>query len=101
LALSFNGFVVDLALDGIQALEKLSKASYNSIITDIKMPNMNGIEFICKVKSEKLSNADIFVITGCLLSEYSDHDREVMRRYAEGYIKKPFNTKKLLRVLKP
>jgi len=44
-------FSVDIACSAFEALEKLKHRTYNAIVSDYQMPNMNGIEFLKKVRS--------------------------------------------------
>ena len=60
-----EGFEVETALSGQEALEKLKKKRYNLVLSDIKMPGMNGIELLDKVKTEY---PDTIVIIAVVLS---------------------------------
>lgn len=55
--------------DGLDALEKVMVSKYDLIITDIKMPKMNGRDFIQKVQSEDTLNKETPII---VLSSYPD-----------------------------
>jgi len=48
LKMLFN--VVDIAKNGVEALEKYKNNKYDLIITDVTMPNMNGIELLKEIK---------------------------------------------------
>ena len=45
-----EGFEVETALSGQEALEKLKKKRYNLVLSDIKMPGMSGVETLEKMK---------------------------------------------------
>ena len=49
-ALSRGGFAVESAVSGTEALIKLKKDAFSMVITDIKMPEMSGIEVLGAVK---------------------------------------------------
>ena len=49
-----EGYNVDIAEDAFQALEHFKQASYDLIITDIKMKGMNGIQLIREIKRNDL-----------------------------------------------
>ena len=44
--LSMEGYVVHAVEDGAQALEELKRRSYDLVISDLKMPNMGGLELL-------------------------------------------------------
>lgn len=41
-----NGFTVDVAADGNEALEKVKKAHYDVVLLDLLLPEVNGIDFL-------------------------------------------------------
>ena len=47
--LEYEKYEVDLAEDGIKALDKVKTANYDIILCDIKMPGMDGIEVLEKM----------------------------------------------------
>lgn len=61
--LEVHGYAVIGAGDGIEALEWLEQTTVSLIITDLVMPNMNGAEFIEKVR-EKHPNLPIILASG-------------------------------------
>lgn len=76
LKLRTDGFDTTLAKDGIEALEMLKKNRYDLILLDLRMPRMDGFEFL----KEKQSNADKTPVIVCsVLSQ--DTDIERARKY--------------------
>ena len=57
--LSFEGYKIDEASDGEEGLKRFGEKSYDLVLCDIKMPKIDGIEFLEKAK---LINADIPII---------------------------------------
>ncbi|MEK7434133.1 MAG: response regulator, partial [Cyanobacteriota bacterium] len=49
--LNMKNFQCDIAEDGISGLKRLSEKKYELIFSDVEMPNMNGFEFLKKVRS--------------------------------------------------
>src|SRR5262245_10307495 len=52
--LSLEGYVVRTVEDGEEALKELQRRSYNLVISDLKMPNMNGLELIEKITQQQI-----------------------------------------------
>ncbi|MFN3784415.1 MAG: sigma-54-dependent transcriptional regulator [Spirosomataceae bacterium] len=50
--LEFEGYEVDMAIDGQQGLDMLNKKAYQVALCDIKMPKMDGLELLHKAKEE-------------------------------------------------
>jgi two-component system chemotaxis sensor kinase CheA len=80
------GYVVDVAVDGRQALAKLAEAPADLILTDIEMPNMDGFELTEAVRSQPaLSTIPILILT----SRSNEPDRQRgLDVGADGYIVK-------------
>jgi DNA-binding NtrC family response regulator len=86
-ALTRNGFSVESAASGMEALVKIKKDPFSLVITDIKMPEMSGMEVLGAVK--KLApGVPVIVIT----AYGSIHNAvEAMQAGAADYLLKPFS----------
>lgn len=82
------GFEVDEVDSGFEAFRVLARNHYDLIVTDINMPDINGLELIRFVrKSERHGTAKVIVIT----SQLTDRLRErVFELGIDGFITKPF-----------
>jgi len=96
-----NGYTVDTAPDGKVGLEKLENVSgkeneYDFILCDLKMPNMNGMDFLKSFCSR------INKTTVIMMSAYGTIDTaiEAMKQGAYDYISKPFKIDEVLLTLK-
>ena len=80
--------VVLEAGDGVEALEKLKDRSVGLILSDINMPNMDGIRFLSILKSnDKFKHVPVIMIT----TETGEAKvMEALRLGASGYVRKPF-----------
>ena len=58
-----EGYVVEVAFSGQQALDKFKKSAFDLLILDIKLPDMNGDKVAKKVR-DKDKNIVIIIITG-------------------------------------
>ena len=92
------GYTVVEAVDGQDALNKLNGTSVNMIITDLNMPNMDGITLI---KNVRASAATKFLPIVMLTTE-SQAEKKMQGKAAgaTGWIVKPFNQEQLLAVVK-
>lgn len=89
--LSYLGFNIGSAGSGPDALKELDQKPYTFMLTDMKMPEMDGLELIKRVK-EEFPDLNIISMTG--FSEgYSYID--VINAGASDFIKKPFEVEEL------
>jgi two-component system response regulator FlrC len=85
------GYQAVLAGDPIEALKKLNSTQVSMIITDMKMPRMDGLTFIKEVR-KRVGGLPVLVITGYATVENAV---EVMKEGACDYLMKPFSIKTL------
>jgi two-component system, chemotaxis family, chemotaxis protein CheY len=96
IALKNAGYEVETAVDGQDAVGKLGER-YAAIVTDLNMPNMNGIEFI---KAAKQNANNKFAPIIMLTTESADAmKKEGQAAGAKVWIVKPFKPDQLLSVL--
>ncbi len=86
-----NGYQVETARDGHEALRKIEDNPYDIMILDIMMPNLGGMEVLRRVK-EAHPDMDVIMITG--LSQI-DTAVQAMKLGAFDYISKPFEPDEL------
>ena len=98
MTLTNAGFDVVEAEDGVDALKKLSGAQIDMLITDLNMPNMDGLELIKKVREEGTYRFTPIV----MLTTESSEEKKLAGREAgaSGWIVKPFKPEQLLKVVK-
>lgn len=92
------GHDVTEAEDGVDALQKAKSGSYDLILTDVNMPNMDGITLIVELR--KL--ADFKFTPLLMLTTESSSEKKMAGKNAgaTGWIVKPFNPDQLLAVIK-
>ncbi len=85
--LSAEGYYVETSLSALNALELLKKNTYDLLITDIKMPEIGGIDFIRQVRAK---NPDINVI---IMTGYPSQEniREALSLRIVDYLPKPLS----------
>jgi len=82
---------VDTAEDGLAALRRLNDSTYDLMIADIKMPQMDGMELLKRCR-EKQPTTQIVILTGFGTIEMAV---EAMRLGATDYLQKPVNLDEL------
>ncbi|GHB74378.1 Fis family transcriptional regulator [Psychrosphaera saromensis] len=92
------GYDVVEASDGLQGLQTAKGENFDLVISDVNMPNMDGIE-LCK-ELRKLSSFEFTPIL--MLTTESSGDMKVRGKEAgaTGWLVKPFNPDKLLATIK-
>ena len=78
----------DEAEDGVVALQKLRNSTFDFVVSDINMPNMNGFELLGEIKKDaKLKHLPVLMVT----AEARKEDIVLAAQQgAAGYIVKPF-----------
>lgn len=95
--LKAKGFGVNSAGNGQEALELMAKERFDAIILDINMPQMNGLEFLQKIREDKTFGPIPVVM---LTTEGQDKDKDkAISLGATAYIVKPFKPTQLLSLL--
>ncbi|CUS40663.1 Chemotaxis regulator-transmits chemoreceptor signals to flagelllar motor components CheY [hydrothermal vent metagenome] len=92
------GYQVKEASDGVGALAIAKQEKFDLVLTDVNMPNMNGIELV-----QQLRQLDDFKFTPMLmLTTESAGDMKMQGKQAgaTGWIVKPFNPEQLLSTIK-
>ena len=87
----FNGYEVDMAHDGLEALDKVEQNNYDCIIIDIMMPKMDGFEAVKNIK--KYKNIPI-IIMSAKTEEY-----DILHGFSLGiddYVCKPFSPRQIM-----
>ena len=77
-----DGFAVELARNGEEALEKLPVVDPDLVTLDIKMPGMGGIEVLKRIRE---NNKDLPII---LCSAYSDYKQDFATWASDAYVVK-------------
>jgi len=90
-------FKVTEVENGFEALRALPRESFNLIITDINMPDINGLELVSFVKSNNAYRSIPLIIVS---TEGADRDRERgLELGADAYLVKPFEPENLREIV--
>ena len=90
--LSPEGYEVRLAKNGVEGLKMASEERFDLVLTDLKMPDMDGIE-VLRIIREKWPETAVIIVTG-----YQTVDTAVkaIKLGAYDYIEKPFTPDALI-----
>lgn len=89
------GFACSVATNGREGVEELERKSFEIVITDLKMPDIGGLEVLAKAK-ELQPDAEVVLVTGHGTIESAV---EAMQRGAFNYLLKPLDLKQLRAVV--
>jgi two-component system, NtrC family, response regulator HydG len=87
-----EGYAVDSATNGLDALRKTEADSFDLLIADIKMPGMTGIELLENIR-ERTPETEVIIVTGF---GSIGSAIEAMKKGAVEYITKPFDLDELI-----
>lgn len=83
---------VEIANDGLEAIEKLKKSDFDLILMDIQMPNLDGYETTKKIREEKLTKNPIIAMTADVMKGV---DKRCYQVGMNDYISKPIDIENL------
>ncbi len=89
-----KGHEVTEAVDGADALSKAKSGSFDLVLSDVNMPNMDGISLVKELR--KLPNFKFTPILMLTTESTGDKKQEGKAAGATGWIVKPFNPEQLL-----
>jgi chemotaxis protein histidine kinase CheA/ActR/RegA family two-component response regulator len=96
--LKSNGWEVQMARDGVEALEMISYETPAAVLLDIEMPRMDGYELIATVRAqEQYRTLPLVVLTSRAAAK---HQQRAMQLGASAYVVKPYQDEELLGTLK-
>lgn len=80
------GYEVDTAKDGVEAFKRLQRETYHLVVTDLEMPEMNGIQLITRIREEeRFDTIPILVVS----TKKTDDDKtEAYKAGAQAYLSK-------------
>jgi len=91
-----EGYMVDLAMNGNEAVRKTESTVYNVALIDIRLPDMEGIELLTRMK-DTVPKVRKIMITGFPSTKNAI---DAVNKKADAYILKPVDLEKLLGVIR-
>ncbi len=93
-----DGYTVETANNGAQALAKIRQSRPDLLVSDVMMPEMDGFELLAHIRRDPmLADLPVIMLTA------KAQDRDVMEGYTRGadmYLTKPFNPMELKQFVK-
>ena len=90
--LEAGGHQADEAQDGQEAFSKIQEQKFDMVISDIKMPKMDGVELLAAIREAQIPCPVIYITAFATI----DSAVEMMRMGASDYISKPFDSDQIL-----
>ncbi|HUJ16694.1 MAG TPA: hybrid sensor histidine kinase/response regulator [Nitrospirota bacterium] len=93
-----TGYEVEVAPDGMEALNIMGRVKFDAVITDLEMPVMHGYDLIAEMKrNPALMNIPVIVLTS---RAGEKHRQKAIEMGAQDYLVKPFEEQEMLGALK-
>jgi DNA-binding NtrC family response regulator len=91
-----EGYIVDLAATGSEAIQKTKKSAYNIALLDIRLPDMEGVELLKLIK-DTVPRTRKIMVTG-----YPSMQNAIaaLNKSADAYLIKPIDIENLLNIVK-
>ncbi|MBD3263498.1 MAG: response regulator [Candidatus Omnitrophica bacterium] len=101
-----EGYEIDTASDGREGLKTALTKSYDLIFLDIKLPGMNGLDILEKLKSESVESPVIIISASPSVAKYTSSEvkndnfgEDAALKLADGAMGKPFDIEKTLKTV--
>ncbi len=94
IALTGAGYEVEQACDGVEALALAQKSRFDLVITDVNMPNMDGITLVRELRGK--SNYKFVPLLVLTTEATQERKQQGKAAGATGWLVKPFNPERLL-----
>lgn len=93
-SLEDEGYIIDIAADGEEALQMITAFKYDLAILDHMMPKLTGLEVIQKVKGQAIAPNRMMMLSA--KSQLTDRD-QALEYGADAFVSKPFSPMELVR----
>jgi CheY-like chemotaxis protein len=86
------GISIDIAVDGIEAIEKINTNNYDLILMDIQLPEMSGYDVTSYIRNQMKNSIPIIAMTALAIN---GEDEKCIEFGMNGYVSKPFTVESL------
>jgi signal transduction histidine kinase/DNA-binding response OmpR family regulator len=94
-----RGYSVDTAGNGIEVLKKLDNESFDLILMDIQMPEIDGLEATAAIRKKELTTGAYVPIVAMTANAMQGDRERCLAAGMDGYVSKPINIKEFLAVV--
>ncbi len=94
--IELNGYRVETARDGVEALEKVRRLKPSLVLLDLKMPKLDGYQVCKEIKADPELRAIPVLLFSASSTYAATLERQCMLLGAEGYLRKPFVVNELI-----
>jgi len=91
-----EGYIVDLAVSGSEAIKRTEETTYNVTLLDIRLPDMDGVKLL-KLMKDAVPRTRKIMVTGYPSMQ---NTLEALNKNADAYLIKPVDIEKLLSTIK-
>lgn len=98
--LKYLGCAVDMAADGTEVLEMLKQESYDCILMDKNMPNMDGVETTRRIRQEEKKKGGHIPIIALTAAAIEGDRKKLLSEGMDYYLSKPLDEAELYHILK-
>lgn len=89
-----EGFDVDIAMDGLEAVQKIRTGDFDAVLMDLQMPTMDGYEATCIIRSEpRFDDLPIIAMTAHAMTDVKE---KCLSIGMNGYVVKPIDVDELV-----
>lgn len=100
-ALQKYGYVVDTAVDGLEALGMLGQTTYDLVLMDIQMPRLNGLDATKRIRAGEVPGLSTTIPIVALSAYAMESDRQRgIEAGMDAYVTKPYDASDLLRAVR-
>lgn len=92
------GLQVTVAASARDVLSRIESEQFDLVISDLKMPDINGFELLKRIRSKKIPQPDFVFITGGL--DMDEQELEEVYQHSQGVLPKPFKKEDIMDKLK-
>jgi CheY-like chemotaxis protein len=94
-----EGCVVELAINGKEAVEKSAESNFDLILMDVQMPEMNGFEATAAIRAREQMIGGHVRIVAMTANAFKQDEEDCLRSGMDGYLSKPIQRNRLLEII--